>query len=613
MQNFIKTILNMVQNWTKKEIRKSTADWNQNDPGANNYVKNRTHWTNADGTVHKLDPKYIDLPDLPENIATTDDVQNALDAVNGKMDATDPVGSGSFSMGRKADTTVGNVSFALGYNTTASASYSYAEGHSTIASGIGAHAEGVFTTASGSASHSEGQKTIASGSFSHAEGNNTKATGRNQHAQGQWNIEDTSETYAHIVGNGSSDTARSNAHTLDWSGNAWYAGDVYVGSTSGTNKDEGSKKLATEEYVDAAVPTDDHINDLIDTALEGFDVPSGSDSSQNVDLSGVVKSVNGQTPDENGNVEITVSGGTASGWSTEEILLLESILKNCVTQSDQSNNIATLVTLLKSNSSGSEGSGGSGDSGGDDSGSSDTTYSVTLNLTNVLPSNMATSVASGGVYFNQLSVDEGYNLGTVTVTMGGFDVTKQYYDGNGNISITSVQGDIVITCKALAVETLTLVGLGTSMPNTTTFAYTENASFGQYNLAKESTIKGGTLRAEWDTNLWEGNPRFFIYLFKDGVPYKIGRGGTSATDESIESYGTLVNGYWCDTGVSLGATSMVFSVSPFTVKIPDGCTCMVCFNKGNLKSAGADAGFSNSEFSVWFKDGNITVTVTEGE
>lgn len=32
--------------------------------------------------------------------------------------------------------------------------------------------------------------------------------------------------YAHIVGNGTSDTARSNAHTLDWNGNAWYAGSV---------------------------------------------------------------------------------------------------------------------------------------------------------------------------------------------------------------------------------------------------------------------------------------------------------------------------------------------------------------------------------------------------
>jgi hypothetical protein len=61
-------------------------------------------------------------------------------------------------------------------------------------------------------------------------------------------------TSAHIVGNGT-DSKRSNAHTLDWSGNAWYSGNVYVGSTSGTNKDEGSKKLATEEYVQQYLET----------------------------------------------------------------------------------------------------------------------------------------------------------------------------------------------------------------------------------------------------------------------------------------------------------------------------------------------------------------------
>ena len=56
--------------------------------------------------------------------------------------------------------------------------------------------------------------------------------------------------YIHIIGNGQSDEERSNAHTLDWDGNAWFAGDVYIGSTSGANRDEGSKKLVTEEYVD---------------------------------------------------------------------------------------------------------------------------------------------------------------------------------------------------------------------------------------------------------------------------------------------------------------------------------------------------------------------------
>lgn len=51
-----------------------------------------------------------------------------------------------------------------------------------------------------------------------------------------------------VVGNGA-DNNCSNAHTLDWDGNAWFAGDVYVGSTSGTNRDEGSKKLVTEKEV----------------------------------------------------------------------------------------------------------------------------------------------------------------------------------------------------------------------------------------------------------------------------------------------------------------------------------------------------------------------------
>ena len=55
--------------------------------------------------------------------------------------------------------------------------------------------------------------------------------------------------YLHIVGNGTYSDRRSNAHTLEANGTAWYAGDVYVGSTSGVNRDEGSKKLATEEQI----------------------------------------------------------------------------------------------------------------------------------------------------------------------------------------------------------------------------------------------------------------------------------------------------------------------------------------------------------------------------
>ena len=65
---------------------------------------------------------------------------------------------------------------------------------------------------------------------SHAEGNNVVASGKNQHVQGRFNIIDSS--YAHIVGNGD-ETKLSNAHTLDWDGNAWFAGDVTVTTADG--------------------------------------------------------------------------------------------------------------------------------------------------------------------------------------------------------------------------------------------------------------------------------------------------------------------------------------------------------------------------------------------
>lgn len=91
----------------------------------------------------------------------------------------------------------------------------------------------------------EGYGTIASGDASHAEGIGSTASGNASHAEGRYNIEDTDEKYAHIVGNGNP-SARSNAHTLDWDGNAWFAGDVFVG---GSSHGDGAKLLKTGEAI----------------------------------------------------------------------------------------------------------------------------------------------------------------------------------------------------------------------------------------------------------------------------------------------------------------------------------------------------------------------------
>ena len=149
--------------------------------------------------------------------------------------------------------------------TGASGKASHSEGEQTTAYGQSAHAEGYYTGASGNYSHAEGQMAITFGKASHAEGTQTIANGENSHVQGKFNIEDTENKLAHIVGNGSNTTRRSNAHTLDWDGNAWFSGDVYVSSTSGTNKDAGSVKLSKEGH------THDDLKALI-TAIPKFNI-----------------------------------------------------------------------------------------------------------------------------------------------------------------------------------------------------------------------------------------------------------------------------------------------------------------------------------------------------
>lgn len=174
---------------------------------------------------------------------------------NTYMTKLDPAGTGSLSIGRAADTDIGTSSSAVGYNLRASGAYSHAEGKDNWAAGnaahvegigtyagnAGAHAEGFETDASGNISHAEGHHTTASGEASHAEGYETIAASQYQHVQGQYNIEDTSDIYAHIVGNGTSDSARSNAHTLDWDGNAWFAGDFSA---------DGNMILTSNQYGD---------------------------------------------------------------------------------------------------------------------------------------------------------------------------------------------------------------------------------------------------------------------------------------------------------------------------------------------------------------------------
>lgn len=123
-------------------------------------------------------------------------------------------------------TEAGYAAHAEGHSSKATGYYSHAEGQNCKTVGSCTHAEGNGTTAEGWASHAEGAGTKALGAETHAEGCGTNATGNYQHVQGKYNLIDTGSNYLHIVGNGGSDTERSNAHTVDWQGKGWYKGSI---------------------------------------------------------------------------------------------------------------------------------------------------------------------------------------------------------------------------------------------------------------------------------------------------------------------------------------------------------------------------------------------------
>ena len=72
------------------------------------------------------------------------------------------------------------------------------------------------------------------------------------------------------------------------------------------------------------------------------------------------------------------------------------------------------------------------------------TYAVTCALTYTTINNPDTSIWAGGMYSATLSPNANYQLSSVTVTMGGLDITGTAYT-NGEVNIGQVTGDIVIT------------------------------------------------------------------------------------------------------------------------------------------------------------------------
>ena len=111
----------------------------------------------------------------------------------------------------------GRCSHAEGAGVSATGGGSHAEGEQTVASGVRSHAEGLMCTASGSESHVSGALSETSGAGAFAHGQGLKASSALQTVFGKYNVEDSNNEYAFIIGNGISNN-RSNLFAIKWDG-----------------------------------------------------------------------------------------------------------------------------------------------------------------------------------------------------------------------------------------------------------------------------------------------------------------------------------------------------------------------------------------------------------
>lgn len=162
-----------------------------------------------------------------------------------------------------------------------------------------------------------------SGMYSFTAGESLEAAGENQTALGRYNVSDT--TSAIILGNGTSDSARSNALTVDFSGNVSAEGRV---TAAGLTSEAANGYLKSTNITDGTAPSANTTGDsrlvLLDSAgsVIGWLDPQFTPTYQGVRLY-ATRTVNGTAKynavilrlDSSGNAVVTLDGtGAAAAW-----------------------------------------------------------------------------------------------------------------------------------------------------------------------------------------------------------------------------------------------------------------------------------------------------------
>ena len=223
------------------------------------------------------------------------------------------------------------------------------------------------------------------------------------------------------------------------------------------------------------------------------------------------------------------------------------------------------------------------------------TYKVTNNLTNCDSSNKDTSVLKNSSYNATITPNSNYDLGTVIVTMGGIDITSTCVS-NGVITITSVTGDIVITCTAISnLKPCTAITLSA---NVLTFSTTDTQT-----LTATVTPSNTT-----DKIIWSSKPTGIVNI-DNGVVRPIKNGScviTATCGTKSATCNITVSGIQ-ESQIPTGGLQLYLKGSDFT-NAPQ--TTTLTDNSGNNNNL-STAGFTYTNTSGSDGNGNIVFDGTD--
>ena len=178
-------------------------------------------------------------------------------------------------------------------------------------------------------------------------------------------------------------------------------------------------------------------------------------------------------------------------------------------------------------------------------------YAVTNELTNCTNNNSATQVIEGNSYTAEISTNSGYELSSVTVTMGGSPVSVS----GGTINIANVTGDIVITAVAEVAEVKPAY---TNLADPTSDEWMDNyriTSSGAVEATSGVTLMNAIACVQGDTIRVKGVSDIQCAMFKNGTFYS----RASVTSNSTQFGNPIVDGDYSEFTIAHnGITSIRF-------------------------------------------------------